>query len=109
VTRRACASVLALATCLAANACESVPDLTFASADALADGDALDASSDSDAAPPGCPVALPPGASVCCDAVACNGNCGAECPLCLSLCDAGSLCCAHANNVVCRPLGTSCP
>lgn len=57
-----------------------------------------------------CPDQTPPGASVCCGAVACNGNCTAmQCGVCEMQCGVGTLCCAKTNNVACRPMGSSCP
>jgi hypothetical protein len=79
---------------LAVVACEAVPDLTFETGDATTGAT--------------CPEAAPPGASVCCGDIACSGNCTAECSACIARCDAGSLCCAKTNNVLCRPPGSAC-
>jgi hypothetical protein len=113
----ACALVFALG----APACADVPTLTFEGDDASSpDGDASgssdagtdavdDGSGDDGASPEsGCPDAVPPGASVCCGVVACNGNCGAMCSVCASNCGPATLCCARANNVSCRAPGAPC-
>jgi hypothetical protein len=89
--------------------CEAVPTLTFESSDADVDattGDGGPVPPPDDAAV-GCPDAAPQG-SVCCGSVACYGVCASACATCEAECDAASICCAHANNVVCRPPGAPC-
>ncbi|MCL2451202.1 MAG: hypothetical protein FWD17_19830 [Polyangiaceae bacterium] len=93
-----------IAVLVALAACDPVPDLTFAVSDA---GPGKGRGGDIDA-PDTCPDAAPPWATTCCDDVACSGNCAAQCSLCITQCDAGLLCCAHTNNVVCRPPGSVC-
>jgi hypothetical protein len=103
------ARLAAIAVPLVAIGCASVPSLTFEVADGQADDAPVDDGASSSDAAASCPAAPPPGASVCCGSVACNGNCASQCPTCITECDAGLLCCAHANSVTCRPPGTSCP
>jgi hypothetical protein len=91
----------------AATACGDVPVLTFDDEGGtdVNDGASADAGDDAE-----CPNQVPSGASVCCGAVACNGNCtAAECLVCEMQCGTGTLCCAKTNNVACRPMGASCP
>ncbi len=97
---------LGLLVAVFAAGCDDVPSLTFESnyaslsdGDSLADGPPLDA---------GCPGQVPSGAAMCCGAVACNGNCDAQCDACATTCGSAFVCCAHANNVVCRSPGAPC-
>jgi hypothetical protein len=87
--------------------CGGVPDITFADGaaqdGALEDGTALDGSE------AGCPGSPAQGASACCGAVSCTGDCAPNCSKCATECTASQLCCAHLQNVTCRPLGASCP
>ena len=113
---RARGFVLAFACAAATLACEAVPDLTFA--DAAADLDAADAAEDaSDAGAAedaaldgglGCPTSPPPGASVCCGAIACEGLCASQCAMCMATCSPDALCCAKTNNVRCLRDGGVC-
>jgi hypothetical protein len=108
--------------------CADVPTLTFEGDDASSPGgdasgssdagtDAVDAGSSDDGAgsvddgaspESGCPDAVPPGASICCGVVPCNGNCGAMCSVCAATCGPQTLCCARTNNVACRAPGAPC-
>lgn len=100
--------VAGLVVCAGALACADVPTLTFESDDAADDAgsDAFDevANPAFDGASPeaSCPDAVPPGASVCCGSIPCNGNCGAMCMVCASTCGTATLCCARTNSVACR-------
>ena len=98
--------------------CEAVPTLIFADAgdEEAQDGAPADATppdAASDAAPDAaldanCPASPPPGASVCCGAIGCEGLCSNMCDMCTSRCSAGEFCCAKNNNVNCIPLGSKC-
>jgi len=104
--------------------CESVPDIYFVDADADADAgvdassvDAraetgvpqTDASPDADAASMTCPGSLPEGATTCCGAHACSGDCGADnCAKCARDCAPTQLCCGKPNNVLCQTLPGKC-
>lgn len=92
---------------LAAGGCESVPELTFAEVDAAADApDTGLADVDAGAV---CPESPPPGTSVCCGSVACEGLCAGQCDACASKCTApGEFCCAKNNNVLCLSAGALC-
>jgi hypothetical protein len=103
----------------AASGCESVPVLTFAGAggsvDATdtgaADVDAPESGPDDVEVGPeaGCPENPPPGTSVCCGAVACEGLCAGQCDACAAKCTApGESCCAKNNNVLCLSAGSIC-
>jgi hypothetical protein len=108
--------VAALVSITTATACEGVPYLTYSEAGGVSDAvdgdvakdggnDAVDAAIEA-----GCPgTNPPPGASVCCGSVPCNGNCADHCPDCESQCTSpGTFCCAKTNNVLCRPTGSVC-
>ncbi len=108
------AVTLSCALGMLACACEGVPTLTFAQADANADA-AVDAA---DAGPPpdidsdvegGCDASDAQGPFLCCGAVVCEGQCTGQCDVCLSRCASGEVCCAKNNNVVCRSAGLICP
>jgi hypothetical protein len=101
---------LALTSVLFAQACEEVPTLTFAQADAPSEAaqdaaEAYDADIDG-----GCPGPNPPQAPfVCCGPVACEGVCTGQCGACMEKCMMpGDVCCAKTNNVVCLPAGSIC-
>lgn len=118
-------------------ACESVPDLTFATgvdgaapspddggspdsassdanaADAALVGDAsivADASLVDDAGG-GCEAGIvPPGALACCGAIACSGACGlGNCSKCEKMCASSQLCCGRGGGASCQAAGTVCP
>jgi hypothetical protein len=120
--------------CSAANsACEGVPTLTFAQADAaqnsvadaaevnrdapdavsdVLDAGAVDAppveSGDSSAAD-GCPGPNPPlAAYVCCGAVVCEGLCTGRCDACAKCTSPGTFCCAKNNSIQCLSAGMIC-
>lgn len=118
---------LAAVAAVVASGC-SVPSVTFYSdasidgnedavVDAGGDGDAsndttalVDASdAGSEADSPACPIAPPPGATACCGAVACAGDCPDACAACVSKCTATQQCCVRAQSVTCHAPGTSCP
>ena len=109
------ALVLSGALCAGVCACEDVPTLTFAQADASPDA-ALDAA-DTDA--PAIEASIEGGCSAprsaqnpfaCCGSVACEGLCDGECDACASKCTSpGDFCCAKNNNVICRSGGSTCP
>jgi hypothetical protein len=97
--------------------CDGVPSLTFpeaGSADAGDEGDSLTDAADApvepcDAVGATCPTCLPAGASVCCVAVPCSGDCTPpNCSLCMGKCQAGDICCANNGNAVCHSLTTGC-
>jgi len=99
--------------CGLACACGDVPTLTFPSRDAGPDGSeaaAPNADAGGDAAAGGCPGANPPpGAYICCGAIACEGLCSGQCDLCASKCTSpGQICCAKNNNVLCVAAGSIC-
>lgn len=81
--------------------CSAVPEVRYVDVDAAADA-ARDAAPDgatSDAAT--CSkIEL---ADLCCDSTTCRGDCSAaNCATCTSKCKSDELCCAKANNVVCK-------
>lgn len=82
-------------------ACSAVPDVRYVDADAAVDG-GRDATSDAatfDAAT----CAKIEVADICCDSTTCRGDCSAaNCATCGSKCKSDELCCAKANNVVCK-------
>jgi hypothetical protein len=111
--------VFAIAGAALGLACEDVPSVTFDAPDGAVDAMAGDGwvppsdapSSDAPidgAADGGCPDQVPSGAAVCCGAVPCNGNCAGMCAACEAACGSATVCCAHANNVVCRAPGAPC-
>lgn len=106
----------ALTSALFALACEDVPSLTFAEADAASEA-AQDAAADAGAPAAsdadidgGCPGSSPPQAPfVCCGPVACEGQCTGQCGACMEKCVVpGEVCCAKTNNVVCLSAGSIC-
>jgi hypothetical protein len=115
--RRPLVRTWSMAWAVALLACDPVPTLTFAPADAAADDTHdTDGPSDSDAvdggsaAPPeaGCPDRPPSGTSVCCGPVPCTGDCDAGCAACVAKCPSvASVCCA-GNGVTCHALGFLC-
>lgn len=108
---------LALSGALSAGvcACEDVPTLTFAQADATpeaaldaadTDAPAIDASVEAGCSAPGSPQ----NPFICCGPVACEGQCAGQCDMCMKKCASpGDFCCAKLNNVICRPAGAACP
>ncbi len=117
---RALAGALGVGLC----ACEAVPTLTFAQADAAPDvaTDAVDAADAADAdvtavdasveasVEGGCPGVHPPSDPfVCCGSIVCEGLCAGQCGACMSKCTSpGEFCCAKTNNVQCLSSGTTC-
>jgi hypothetical protein len=89
--------------------CEAVPTLFFPGADAAAGSTDGPDDAEDGAFEVGCPQHPPPGASACCNAVPCNGDCDAGCPQCEVKCSkmAGTVCCAR-NTVTCRPFQSAC-
>jgi hypothetical protein len=95
--------------------CEAVPTLFFPGPEAAAadaDAGSMDGAGDvQDAAiEVGCPQHPPPGASACCGAVPCNGDCDAGCAQCEMKCKQGvgpQVCCAR-NGVTCHQSGFVC-
>lgn len=80
-----------------------------------ADGEAevapLDAAQDGglpEGGPLSCPAMPPPGASMCCGAVACSGCVTDDCAKCESQCTAAQLCCVRMQSITCHTMGT-CP
>ena len=89
-----------------------------------ADDSSSDDSSSGDAgdAPPGdalpdaptdggsgsCPDTVPDGATTCCGAIECIGNCS-SCAQCLSKCSATQECCVRGQSVTCHTPGSMCP
>jgi hypothetical protein len=123
-------STLAVIVACALIACESVPDLSFATvasdaaardgADDGADdtGALVDASTDAANNPDGdaseaaatCAVSAIYGS--CCGAMPCSGNCGTtNCAMCTSTCATNQFCCVKPNNrVTCNAADTApCP
>jgi hypothetical protein len=112
------ASVFASVLASAASGCESVPVLTFADVDGPGDAADTDATDDAPETSPAdveagaeaaCPESPPPGTSVCCGAVACEGLCAGQCDTCAARCTTpGEFCCAKNNNVLCLSAGSIC-
>jgi hypothetical protein len=90
-------------------ACDGVPQLQFAAADAATDAFvASDALSDANV-DAGCPGSDPVDAAICCGSVSCIGDCVGRCPECESTCTSpGTFCCAKMNNILCRQAGMTC-
>jgi hypothetical protein len=115
---RAARWVVASACTLTPLACADVATLNFEEASGDVDaGDGSNPSLDAFGAPDapdapvpeaGCPQAVPPGASVCCGSVPCNGNCGTLCSACIGVCGIATICCAKTNTVLCKPPGAAC-
>ena len=111
------------ATCFAVTliACESVPDLTFASHDASTGEASTDAADDTAAATDAqasdgdgeAATCTPSGAyTSCCGAMPCSGNCGtSNCATCIGTCGTNQFCCVKPNNrVTCNAVdSTPCP
>ncbi len=81
--------------------CSAVPEVRYVDPDGGADAarDATPEAATSDAAT----CAKIEVADVCCDSATCRGDCSAtNCATCIGKCKSDELCCAKANNVVCK-------
>lgn len=81
--------------------CSAVPDVRYVDADGATEAgrDATSEAATSDAAT----CAKIEVADICCDSSTCRGDCSAaNCATCTSKCKSDELCCAKANNVVCK-------
>jgi hypothetical protein len=92
-------------------ACETVPTLTFAQADAALEASEDGQSTSTDGGLDGC---ADPGTGtryVCCGTVACAGCTTEQCGTCMSMnrcAQPGYFCCQKTNNIMCQMHGASC-